>query len=39
VAGRMIFATVRAPGSSSNGGDRDYHEPPNGPSYKERSQA
>ena len=36
VAGRMIFATVRQPGSNS--GERDYHEPPSGPgpSYRER---
>lgn len=32
VAGRMIFATVRTPASN----DRDYHEPPSGPNFRER---
>lgn len=34
VAGRMIFATVRPPGSTGN--DRDYHDPPGG--YRENGQ-
>lgn len=38
VAGRMIFATVRQAGPNSNGGERDYHEPPSGPSFREGSQ-